>query len=61
MSVMQMLWLIVPGLTFGAALSNSTHDRPYSSLPVTTRRIGFGSLSIAISPCADRHASTSAV
>jgi len=32
---------IAPGLTLGAALSNSTRERPRSSLPVTTRRIGF--------------------
>src|SRR4029078_9421915 len=43
-SVMHVPRLIAPGLTFGAALSNSTHDRPCASLPVTTRRIGFGSL-----------------
>src|SRR5258707_12142820 len=41
MSVMQVPRLIAPGLTLGAALSNSSHDRPPSSLPVTTRRIGF--------------------
>src|SRR5215210_6699943 len=29
------------GLTLGAALSNSTRERPCASLPVTTRRIGF--------------------
>src|ERR1700733_8990771 len=40
---MQVPRLIAPGLTFGAALSNSTPERPYSSLPVTTRRIGRGS------------------
>src|SRR6185369_16034629 len=50
MSVMQVPRLIAPGLTFGAALSNSTHDRPCASLPVTTRRIGFSSSDIAI-PC----------
>src|ERR1051325_3506159 len=44
MSVMQVPRLIAPGLTFGAALSNSTQERPCASLPVTTRRIGFGSL-----------------
>src|ERR1044071_8312663 len=44
MSVMQVPRLIAPGLTFGAALSNSTQERPWASLPVTTRRIGFGSL-----------------
>jgi hypothetical protein len=33
---------IAPGLTLGAALSNNTRDLPLASLPVTTRRIGFG-------------------
>lgn len=32
---------IGPGLASGAALSNSTRERPRSSFPVTTRRIGF--------------------
>jgi len=40
---MQVPRLIAPGLTFGAALSNSTPERPRSSLPVTTRLIGLGS------------------
>src|SRR4029077_9025610 len=44
--VMRVPRLIAPGLTLGAALSNSTHDRPRSSLPVTTRRIGFSSSAI---------------
>jgi len=39
--------LIAPGLTLGAALSNSTQDRPWASLPVTTRLIGLGSFAIA--------------
>jgi hypothetical protein len=38
---MQVPGRIAPGLTFGAALSNSTRDLPFASLPVTTRRIGF--------------------
>src|SRR5215468_12631444 len=42
-SVMQVPRTIAPGLTLGAALSNSTHERPCASLPVTTRRIGLGS------------------
>src|SRR6185312_2824387 len=46
---MQVPLLIAPGLTFGAALSNSTHERPCSSLPVTTRRIGFSSSAIQFS------------
>jgi hypothetical protein len=40
-SVMHVPGRIAPGLTFGAALSNSTRDLPLASLPVTTRRIGF--------------------
>src|SRR5580704_9391571 len=50
---MQVPRLIAPGLTFGAALSNNTPERPYSSLPVTTRRIGRGSEVSASSPCID--------
>src|ERR1700756_5206190 len=38
---MQVPLLIAPGLTLGAALSNSTRERPFASLPVTTRRIGL--------------------
>src|SRR5258708_34764227 len=38
---MQVPRLMAPGLTLGAALSNSTRERPCASLPVTTRRIGF--------------------
>src|ERR1700722_2428684 len=38
---MQVPRLTAPGLTFGAALSNSTRERPLASLPVTTRRIGL--------------------
>src|SRR5580693_3114185 len=38
---MQVPLLTAPGLTFGAALSNSTRERPCASLPVTTRRIGL--------------------
>src|SRR5262252_8893346 len=38
---MQVPLLIAPGLTLGAALSNSTRERPLASLPVTTRRIGL--------------------
>jgi hypothetical protein len=44
---MQVPRLMAPGLTFGAALSSRTHDRPRASLPVTTRLIGFGSSAIA--------------
>src|SRR6266849_8568178 len=40
MSVMPALELTAPGLTLGAAPSKSTRERPYSSFPVTTRRIG---------------------
>jgi len=40
-NVMQVPRLMAPGLTLGAALSNSTRERPCASLPVTTRRIGF--------------------
>src|SRR5260221_8880539 len=40
MSVMPALGLTAPGLTFGAALSNSTRDFPFASFPVTTRRMG---------------------
>lgn len=32
---------IGPGLASGAALSNSTRERPRSSLPVATRCIGL--------------------
>src|SRR5260370_733948 len=35
--------------TFGAALSSRTPDRPCSSLPVTTRRIGLIASSIVVS------------
>src|ERR1700752_1182933 len=38
---MQVPLLTAPGLTLGAALSNSTRERPCASLPVTTRRIGL--------------------
>jgi len=38
---MQVPGRIAPRLTFGAALSNSTRDLPFASLPVTTRRIGL--------------------
>src|SRR5712691_13400647 len=38
---MQVPRTIAPGLTLGAALSNSTRERPAASLPVTTRRIGL--------------------
>jgi len=38
---MQVPLLTAPGLTLGAALSNSTRERPFASLPVTTRRIGL--------------------
>src|SRR6266404_7598207 len=44
---MQVPRLIAPGFTLGAALSNSTHERPCVSFPVTTRRIGFTSSAIA--------------
>jgi len=37
-------------LTFGAAQSNRTHDRPWASLPVTTRLIGLGSPAIVRFP-----------
>ena len=37
-------------LTLGAALSNSTRERPCASLPVTTRRIGLGVSLIMVSP-----------
>src|SRR3981081_3460106 len=40
-SVMQVPLLTAPGLTLGAALSNRTRERPFASLPVTTRRIGL--------------------
>src|SRR5258708_36730460 len=40
MSVMPALALTAPGLTLGAAPSKSTRERPYSSFPVTTRRMG---------------------
>src|SRR5215831_3177638 len=40
-SVMQVPLLTAPGLTLGAALSNSTRERPRASMPVTTRRIGL--------------------
>src|SRR5258708_9071072 len=39
MSVMPALGLTAPGLTFGAAPSKSTRERPCASFPVTTRRI----------------------
>src|SRR2546427_1784204 len=39
-SVMPALALTAPGLTWGAALSKSPRDRPCSSFPVPTRRIG---------------------
>src|SRR2546421_3054748 len=38
---MQVPRTIAPGLTLGAALSNSTREQPCASLPVTTRRIGL--------------------
>ena len=41
MSVMPVPGRIAPGFAFGAALSKSTRDLPCSSLPVTTRRMGF--------------------
>src|SRR6266851_4863108 len=41
-SVMQVPRTIAPGLTLGAGPSNNTRARPWASLPVTTRRIGFG-------------------
>src|SRR5258707_3891782 len=44
---MQVPRLIAPGFTLGAALSNSTQERPCVSFPVTTRRIGFTSSAIA--------------
>src|ERR1700724_172426 len=40
-SVMQVPLLTAPGLTLGAALSNNTRERPFASLPVTTRRMGL--------------------
>jgi hypothetical protein len=43
---MQVPRLMAPGLTFGAALSKRTHDRPWASLPVTMRLIGLGSAAI---------------
>src|SRR2546422_11472396 len=42
MSVIAALALTAPGLTLGAAPSKSTRDRPSSSFPVTTRRMGRG-------------------
>src|SRR5260221_9014077 len=39
-SVMPAPGLTAPGLTFGAAPSKSTRERPCASFPVTTRRIG---------------------
>jgi len=47
MSVMQVPRTIAPGLMLGAALSNSTRERPCASLPVTTRRIGLGACAIS--------------
>src|SRR5690348_4209508 len=44
MSVMLVPFWNGLALTFGAALSNSTRERPCASLPVTTRRIGLMSL-----------------
>ena len=41
MSVMPVPFLKVLALTRGAALSYSTLERPFSSLPVTTRRTGL--------------------
>jgi len=49
-SVMQVPRTIAPGLTFGAALSNKTPERPCASFPVTTRRIGFGVSVMWVSP-----------
>src|SRR6266581_76537 len=40
MSVIPALALTAPGLTLGAAPSNSTRERPCASFPVTTRRMG---------------------
>src|SRR3954463_10338618 len=47
---MQVPRLMAPGLTLGAALSNSTRERPCASLPVTTRRIGFIPAGMAFLP-----------
>src|SRR5262245_40013242 len=51
----QMSVMLVPfwnglALTLGAALSNSTRERPWASLPVTTRRIGLMSLMSTLAP-----------
>jgi hypothetical protein len=50
--------LMAPGLTFGAALSNTTHERPCASFPVTTRLIGLGSSDICYVSCSDFPASS---
>ena len=36
-----------PGFTFGAGPSKSTLERPWASMPVTIRRIGFKVIAIA--------------
>jgi hypothetical protein len=51
---MQVPRLMAPGLTFGAALSSRTHDRPRASVPVTTRLIGLGSSAIVSFPYVSR-------
>src|SRR4051812_172915 len=47
---MPALGLTAPGFTLGAALSQSTRERPSAALPVTTRRIGRSPWS-AMPPC----------
>jgi hypothetical protein len=43
---------IAPGFTFGAALSNSTRERPSALFPVTTLLIGLISLAMRFLPSA---------
>src|SRR5262245_41611264 len=50
MSVMQVPRTTAPGSTLGAALSNSTCERPWASFPVTTRLIGLGASVMATFP-----------
>src|SRR6266852_4835244 len=59
MSVIPALALTAPGLTLGAALSNSTRDLPCASFPVTTRRMGrnfsaVGSMINSAGPARDK-------
>src|SRR4030095_7011102 len=49
MSVIAVPFLNAFALTLGAALSYSTHDRPCSSLPVTTRRMGLMPSAMSVS------------